>query len=59
VQCEGDPLCLESYDTYIEIEREVAEQWPKSTIRRVEAGHVLFLDKPELVVDTVKRVASK
>jgi len=56
--CEGDPLCLKSYDTYVEIEREVAQQWPESSIRRVDAGHVIFLEKPEVAVDAVKRVAS-
>ena len=59
VQCEGDPLCLKSYDTYLEIEREVARDWPMSSIRRVDAGHVIFLEKPEVAVDAVKRVASK
>jgi len=57
--CEGDPLCLKSDDVYVEIEREVAQQWPQSTVRKVDAGHVIFLDKPEVAVDAVKRVASK
>jgi hypothetical protein len=57
--CEGDPLCLKSYDTYVEIEREVAQEWPESSIREVDAGHVIFLEKPEVLVDAVKRVASK
>ncbi len=57
--CEGDPLCLESNDAYVEIEREVAQRWPQSSVRKVYAGHVIFLDKPEVAVDAVKRVASK
>jgi pimeloyl-ACP methyl ester carboxylesterase len=57
--CEGDPLCLKSYDTYVEIEREVAQQWPQSSIRKVDAGHVIFLDKPDVLVNAVKRAASK
>ena len=57
--CEGDPLCLKSNDVYVEIEREVAQQWPQSSVRKVDAGHVIFLDKPEVAVDAVKRVASK
>jgi pimeloyl-ACP methyl ester carboxylesterase len=57
--CEGDPLCLESDDVYVEIEREVAQRWPQSSVRKVDAGHVIFLDKPEEAVDAVKRVASK
>ena len=57
--CEGDPLCLESDDVYVEIEREVAQQWPQSSVRKVDAGHVIFLDKPEVAVDAVKRVASQ
>ena len=57
--CEGDPLCLESDDVYVEIEREVAQRWPQSSVRKVDAGHVIFLDKPEVAVDAVKRVASK
>jgi pimeloyl-ACP methyl ester carboxylesterase len=57
--CEGDPLCLKSDDVYVEIEREVAQEWPESTVRKVDAGHVIFLDKPEVAVDAVKRVASK
>jgi pimeloyl-ACP methyl ester carboxylesterase len=57
--CEGDPLCLKSYDTYVEIEREVAQQWPQSSIRKVDAGHVIFLDKPDVFVNAVKRAASK
>src|SRR5215207_5062794 len=31
--CEGDPLCLKSDDIYVEIEREVAQQWPQSNSR--------------------------
>jgi pimeloyl-ACP methyl ester carboxylesterase len=57
--CEGDPLCLKSDDVYVEIEREVAQQWPQSSVRKVDAGHVIFLDKPEVAVDAVKRVASE
>jgi pimeloyl-ACP methyl ester carboxylesterase len=57
--CEGDPLCLKSDDVYVEIEREVAQQWPQSSVRKVYAGHVIFLDKPEVAVDAVKRAASK
>lgn len=57
--CEGDPLCLKSDDVYVEIEREVAQQWPQSSVRKVDAGHVIFLEKPEVLVDAVKRVASK
>jgi hypothetical protein len=57
--CEGDPLCLKSDDTYVEIEREVAQQWPQSSVHKVYAGHVMFLDKPEVAIDAVKRVASK
>jgi pimeloyl-ACP methyl ester carboxylesterase len=57
--CEGDPLCLKSYGVYVEIEREIAQQWPDSSVRKVDAGHVIFLDKPEVAVDAVKRVASK
>jgi pimeloyl-ACP methyl ester carboxylesterase len=57
--CEGDPLCLKSDDVYVEIEREVAQQWPQSSVRKVDAGHVIFLDKPEVLVNAVKRVASK
>ena len=53
------PLCLKSDDIYVEIEREVAQQWPESSVRKVDAGHVIFLDKPEVAVDAVKRVASK
>ncbi len=57
--CEGDPLCLKSDDVYVEIESELAQQWPQSSVRKVDAGHVIFLDKPEVAVDAVKRVASK
>jgi pimeloyl-ACP methyl ester carboxylesterase len=59
--CEGDPLplCLKSDATYVEIEREVAQQWPHSSVHKVDAGHVMFLDKPEVAVEAVKRVASK
>ncbi len=57
--CEGDPLCLKSNDVYVEIEREVAQQWPQSSVRKVDAGHVIFLDNFEVAVDAVKRVASK
>ena len=57
--CEGDPLCLKSDDVYVEIEREIAQQWPQSSVRKVYAGHVIFLDKPEVAIDAVKRVASK
>jgi pimeloyl-ACP methyl ester carboxylesterase len=57
--CEGDPLCLKSNDVYVEIEREIAQRWPQSSVRKVDAGHVIFLDKPEAAVEAVKRVASK
>ena len=66
LQCEGeseeDPgPCLKSYDIYEEIEREVAqEEWPDGSYRQVEgAYHEIYLEKPGVVVDTVKRVASK
>jgi len=57
--CEGDPLCLKSDDVYVQIESELAQQWPQSSVRKVDAGHVMFLEKPEVLVDAVKRVASK
>jgi len=57
--CEGDSLCLKSDDIYVEIEREVAQEWPQSSFRKVDAGHVIFLEKPEVLVDAVQRVASK
>lgn len=57
--CEGDPLCLKSNGVYVKIEREVAQRWPQSSVRKVDAGHVMFLDKPEVAVDAVKRVAPK
>jgi hypothetical protein len=57
--CEGDPFCLKSDDVYVEIESELAQQWPQSSVRKVDAGHVIFLDKPEVAVEAVKRVASK
>ena len=57
--CEGDPLCLKSNDVYVEIEREVAQRWPQSSVRKVDAGHVIFLDKPQAAVDAVKRVATR
>jgi hypothetical protein len=50
-------LLVTSYAT--EIEREVAQQWPQSSVHKVDAGHVMFLDKPEVAVEAVKRVASK
>jgi len=60
VQCEGDPPCIKSYDVYEEIEREVAqEEWPEGSYRQVDAGHVIFLERPEVAVNAVKRVASK
>lgn len=57
--CEGDPFCLKSDHTYVEIERELAQEWPESSLRKVDAGHVMFLEKPEVLVDAVKRAASK
>ncbi len=64
VQCEGeseeDPgPCLKSYDIYEEIEREIAQQWPEGIYRQVDGPHVIFLEKPGVLVDAVKRVASK
>jgi pimeloyl-ACP methyl ester carboxylesterase len=59
VQCEGesekDPgPCLKSYDIYEEIERDVAQQWPKGCFRQVAASHDIYADKTDLVVDAVK-----
>jgi pimeloyl-ACP methyl ester carboxylesterase len=59
VQCEGesekDPgPCLKSYDIYEEIERDVAQQWPKGCFREVAASHDIYADKTDLVVDAVK-----
>ncbi len=65
LQCEGESEeypgpCLKSYDIYEEIEREVAQQWPEGNYRQVEgAYHEIYLEKPGVVVDTVKRVASR
>ena len=64
LQCQGESEeypgpCLKSYDIYEEIEREVAQRWPKGSYRQVEgAYHEIYLEKPG-VVDTVERVASK
>jgi hypothetical protein len=57
--CEGDSLYLKSDDVYVETEREVAQQWPQSGVRKVDACHVIFLEEPEVLVDAAKRVASK
>ena len=54
VQCEGDPTCLKSYGVYEQVEREVAQQWPKGCFQEVAASHDIYADKTELVVDTVK-----
>ena len=59
VQCEGYPPCVKTYDIYEEVEREVAQQWPEGRFQQVEAPHEIYLEKPGVVVDTVKRVASK
>ena len=60
VQCEGDPPCIKSYDVYEQIEREIAqEEWPEGSYRQVDAGHVIFLERPEVAVNAVKRVAAK
>src|SRR5215204_1150222 len=64
VQCEGeseeDPgPCLKSYDIYEEIEREIAqEEWPEGSYRQVDAGHAIYLEKPEVAINAVKRVSS-
>jgi alpha/beta hydrolase fold len=64
VQCEGeseeDPgPCLKSYDVYEEIEREIAqEEWPEGSYRQVDAGHAIYLEKPEVAINAVKRVSS-
>jgi pimeloyl-ACP methyl ester carboxylesterase len=54
VQCEGDPTCLKSYDVYEQVEREVAQQWPKGCFHEVAASHDIYADKTEVVVDAVK-----
>jgi pimeloyl-ACP methyl ester carboxylesterase len=54
VQCEGDPTCLKSYGVYEQVEREVAQQWPKGCFHEVAASHDIYADKTEVVVDTVK-----
>jgi hypothetical protein len=59
VECEGYPPCVKTYDIYEEVEREVAQQWPEGRFQQVEAPHEIYLEKPGVVVDTVKRVASK
>jgi hypothetical protein len=60
LQCVGGASCLKSYDIYEEVEREVAQQWPEGSYRQVEdAYHEIYSVKPGVVVDTVKRVASK
>jgi hypothetical protein len=60
LECESDPPCLKSYDVYEEFEREVARQWPEGRYRQVEdTYHEIYLEKPGVVVDTVKRVASR
>src|SRR5215211_1622161 len=58
-ECDGDSFCLKTHEGYEEIEREVAQQWPEGSYRQLEAGHELYSEKPEVVVDAVKRVASK
>jgi pimeloyl-ACP methyl ester carboxylesterase len=64
LQCEGESEeypgpCLKSYDIYEEGEREVAQQWPEGSYRQVDAYHEIYLEKPGVVIDAVKRVASK
>jgi len=64
VQCEGeseeDPgPCLKSYDIYEEIERDVAQQWPKGCFREVAASHDIYADKTDLVVDAVKHPCAR
>ena len=59
VQCEGDPTCLKSYGVYEQVEREVAQQWPKGCFREVAASHDIYADKTRVVVDAVKRPCSK
>ncbi len=57
-ECEGDSFCLKTHEGYEEIEREVAQQWPEGSYRQLETGHEIYSEKPEVVVDAVKRVAS-
>jgi pimeloyl-ACP methyl ester carboxylesterase len=54
VQCEGDPTCLKSYDVYEQVEREVAQQWPKGCFEEVAASHDIYADKTQVVVGAVK-----
>jgi len=54
VQCEGDPTCLKSYGVYEQVEREVAQQWPKGCFHEVAASHDIYADKTDLIVDAVK-----
>jgi pimeloyl-ACP methyl ester carboxylesterase len=57
--CQGYPPCLKSYDVQEDVLREVAQQWPEGRFRTVATyKSEIYLEKPGLVVDTVKRVAS-
>ena len=59
--CAGEPPCLKSYDIYEEVMREIAqEEWPQGRFHQVATyRQEIHKEKPDLVVDTVKRVASK
>ena len=57
-ECEGDSFCLKTHDGYEEIEREVAQQWPEGNYRQLEVGHEIYSEKPEVVIDAVKRAPS-
>jgi pimeloyl-ACP methyl ester carboxylesterase len=59
MQCEGDSFCEKSYNVYEEVLREVVHQWPEGNFHQVQAYHDIYLDKPKIVVDSVKHVASK
>ncbi len=54
------PRCVKSHPVYVEIERAVAEEeCPEGRFLQVAPSHEMYLDKPEVAVNAVKRVASK
>lgn len=58
-ECDGDSFCHKVHEQGEEVQREMAQQWPAGRYRLVEAGHEIYSEKPGVVVDAVKRAASK
>ena len=59
-QCHSpDDICGRTYRAYVEITKELSEDWPEGRFAHAGSGHELYLTNPDVVIAAVENVIDR